>query len=237
MGLRSRAHTEGPISVGWLIKLKMALMSRKRVYAGKRVVTRKKAKIAPRLRAFARPTGALSELGVYDFSVNPEASTTAYVGVVNVIPEGDGKSNRHGNRVVTKSIELRTYVYPGASQTTHQVYTCLLVYDKQCNGALPAATDVWTSASSLAFKNIDNGHRFVILKKIEGIMAPVADDVAPKEDHTYLKVNLPTYFDASAGSITDITTGSILLFVLGDTALSAGTHPQVRFCCRLRFQS
>jgi len=197
----------------------------------------KKFKVSPRARAFAKPLSPLSELGNYDNSLVSQCTTTGYVAVLNTIVEGDTKSNRHGNRIVMKSIEMKWYIYAGASQTIPQAYVGALIYDKQPNGALPAVTDLWTSATSLAFKNLDNSHRFVFLKKIEGFMPPIADDPDVKEVNSYLKLDLPTFYDANAGAITDITTGSLLLFILGDQAFSDGTHPLIRLSCRLRYQS
>lgn len=210
---------------------------RKRFRSGASSSKRKRTRVAPRLRAFARPTSALSELGNWDTSTVSECSTTMSLTALNIIQEGDTKSSRHGNRIVMKSIEYKFYIYPGANQVIPQAYTAALIYDKQPNGAVPLQADLWTSATALAFKNLDWSHRFVFLKKIEGFMDIFTQQPPIKEVEGYLKVNLPTFYEASTGAASDISTGSLILMILGDQAISTGTHPLIRCSCRIRFQS
>ena len=84
----------------------------------------------------------------------------------------------------------------------------LIVYDRQPNGALPAATDVLTSNTMMAVQNLDNRDRFIILADI----FPYAQDEslageingAPMCYKRYIKCNLETVYGGNAGTIADI---------------------------------
>lgn len=96
-----------------------------------------------------------------------------------------------------------------------------IVYDRQPNAALPAATDVWQVDNIGTMKNLNNKKRFKILvdEKNNGI-----SDAGPKSVyiHGYRKFRKPLeteFNNVNGGTIADITTGSYIAFVWQSGAL------------------
>lgn len=97
-------------------------------------------------------------------SQTASATDTGSSGIV----QGNGDSQRIGDRIRLKKIDINFMISPivaavGATGTGCRI---LLVHDKQPNGAYPSATAIMNSASILSNQNLVHKKRFTILKDI-----------------------------------------------------------------------
>lgn len=155
-------------------------------------------------------------------------STTAqFTQLVAGITQGSGVSNRIGNEIVVKSIQIRGHCT--ASLTTVLNHNRLIILvDKQPNGATPAFTDIYNTASCDSLPRVDIQDRFYILKEyyfpLEGYATGtltaggvassyLIDDVIP--------CYVPIVYGASTGGVADLKSGNILAVQIADTAAAA----------------
>lgn len=114
----------------------------------------------------------------------------------------------------------------------------MVIQDTQCNGALPAVSAVLESPTYLAYLNLVNTGRFIILKdKLVQLTSTCGNAVAGEEfaEKTvifkYRKLcNIPIEYNAAAGAITEIASNNI--FVLAIAQNTVGTWS---ITCRFRF--
>ena len=158
------------------------------------------------------------------------AVTTWTISVLNDVAQGSSAITRIGRKILMKSILVQ-----GSLTNSNAFGRILIVYDRQPNGALPAATDVLTSNTMMAVQNLDNRDRFIILADI----FPYAQDEslageingAPMCYKRYIKCNLETVYGGNAGTIADINSGSIIMM----TNCNGGTVANESGIQRIRF--
>lgn len=200
----------------------------------------------PMVRAVpaARNVGARAEVKTVDLAAATYTlNTTAVFTPINIIQEGPGFNQRVGRKVMLKSLHLTGYLSSSGNVTTNtSEYTrILLVYDRQPNGAVPTLADVLqdvtfngtTSTGAISGLNMNNSERFLIIRDSRffspsnGNAAALSDQVASNIDYTVNKCNLnefcrlnnlQTHYQASAGAVTDISSGSLLLITFGNVA-------------------
>lgn len=193
-------------------------------------------------KASAITRGTYPELKTVDRAVTTtDINTTGAVVLLNGLSLGTDYSNRIGRKVYMTSVQFSGYVQAdaaavatGAAVTSYtQQVRLLIVYDRQPNGAAPAVTDVLTVAAPQAQLNLNNRDRFKILFDKHYVFGPVvAQAAAPtittaSEPLIYnfnpmVKMTLPTIFNGgNAGTVADMSTGSLYLVAVGTTA--AGT--------------
>ena len=105
----------------------------------------------------------------------------------NLVQSGAGFYNRIGRRIEMKSLHLTGLIHSTGKQADQDYCRLLVVYDRQTNGALPAASDILKdydqsgSSSTGVFSGInpDNRERFVILADYRLAM-PGTNDIAPR---------------------------------------------------------
>lgn len=167
------------------------------------------------------------ETGFVDLSAATYAlNTTGSVTLLATIPQGTSVNTRVGKKVVLKSIQGRGFI--GTDTATTIVSTSFaLIYDKRPQNALPAITDIFTSASSLTFNNDANSGRFRILKRVDAVLcgsstAPSTGlEILPADFFLDLKGLKCEFGAGGTGAIGDIATGALYLVSMGSTA--AGT--------------
>jgi len=123
--------------------------------------------------------------------------------LLNGLQLGTGGSNRVGREIFMQKLD-----YSLAASITRW----MIVYDRQSNGATPAADaltqDVLDSASPQNFSNRD---RFDILWDGQYDRTPEQAQILNCKD---FEINLPTYYNSgSAGTVADITSGALYLAV------------------------
>ena len=169
-------------------------------------------------------------------------NTTPLVTPLNLVQSGAGFYNRIGRRIEMKSLHLTGLIHSTGKQADQDYCRLLVVYDRQTNGALPAASDILKdydqsgSSSTGVFSGInpDNRERFVILADYRLAM-PGTSDTAPgiSANHAVDPVaptfninrfiplkNLQTQFQAehNPALIGDISTGAMYLVTMGSFA-------------------
>lgn len=174
--------------------------------------------------------------------------------------QGAAPYQRIGQRIANKSLRIRGVVTPATANATCGIVRIIVVYDEQANGAVPAYADVisaYTAAganSSTAYDgvNMNNRERFKVLidEQFQAPATTVTGDgvitagvvldttgnrkMAPWNFDRFVPLkDLVTHFKASAGGIGDVATGSLIMFVVGDSVTDGSW--QFIWSSRLRY--
>lgn len=117
---------------------------------------------------YGRGDGNRPEMKFHDLDITD--AVVAANGVIQAevlkIPQGNGEQNRIGRRIIIKKISWRYAVALPATSTavnTGDSLRVMMILDQQCNGALPAVTDILEANDWQSFNNLANSKRFVIL--------------------------------------------------------------------------
>lgn len=147
--------------------------------------------------------------------------------VVNIVVQGTGPNNRIGAVVTFKSIDIRGVYNPGtitSGQTPNSRMRLVCVYDKQANGALAAATALFSGGTPSFASQFDHrsvSERFIIIfDHITDSSAgecDTADKMAPVHFHLRKRLNLQSIYQSNGGTVADIATGSIIIFMASDS--------------------
>lgn len=160
-------------------------------------------------------------------------------GQLNLIAQGVTQSQRVGRKCVITSIALKLAVLesPGAAAAFADLWTIMLVLDRQCNGAAAAATDVYIGDLSTTYRNMSNAERFIVLKKwtricVANAGVTTAYNNAIRHIEYFKRCRIPIEFSSTTGAITEVRSNNIFLlasaFNSDDIAAVAGT-------CRVKF--
>ena len=192
---------------------------------------------AIRIGGWANPTRG-GELKFIDTQIttNPVVNSITFAtGVLlNGIANGSDASTRIGRKVTIKSLLLRWSVKLDPTTTGGGNLRILIVYDKQANAVAPAITDILLTNDFHSPNNLSNRDRFVTICDV------VTDPIAVQGEYSaadvvYKKLNLEEMFNAgSAGTIGDITSGSIYFFVAQNGGMLIAA-PDFRADARIRY--
>jgi hypothetical protein len=161
---------------------------------------------------------------------------------LNLIPQGDTESTRDGRLAFVKSIHVRGDIIlnPSSSTTISGPFYMWLILDTQANGAVAAASDVFTNSGnpSQSFLNLNNSGRFRILKSWVKVMEPQAGVNAAYNHMTYhidhyMKCNIKIDWSSTTGAITEVRSNNLFL-MLGSENIGGDITYDV--AVRLRFQ-
>lgn len=200
------------------------------------------------------------EKNAVDNQIVSEFNTTGGFTLLNGTVPGDNVVNRKGRKISMVSSMLRgwvTFNNSGGTPPSNDYLRLIIFYDRQPNGAAPSIADLLTntdsagSTSSDAYSmlNISNADRFKILvDEYWGIPtqipsagsgatqeAQVLQDRKPISIKRFTKLGgMETHYNAgTAGTIADITTGSLYCLCLGTRA---STDAQWTFIGRHRLR-
>lgn len=185
-------------------------------------------------RVYSRPSGV--EFKAVDTTINSESNSTGEVTLLNGLARGDDVDARVGRKVVMKSVQLQ--LRPRVTVTTGLAQICriMLVYDKQTNAAALTIAQVLQNASISGLRNLENRDRFVVLMDQFIELSASGNQGDFKHFNKYLRCNLPVIFNSGdAGTIADITTGSLYLITVGSEA-AGDTDANVFGYSRVRFE-
>lgn len=167
------------------------------------------------------------------------ADTTGAVVLLNGLARGADIADRDGREVLMRSIQINGVNNVTSGTGLDQTHRVLLVYDRQANAAAPTGAmilDTTAANVTLCVRNLENRKRFTIL--MDKVFRLNANDepgggVAWR---FYRRLRHPVTFNAgNAGTIADITTGSLYLISLG--SLAAGvTAGSCVANCRMRYE-
>ncbi len=116
---------------------------------------------------YGRYTGRNAELKFLDTDVD-DAVVASVLGVneITIIPQGDSESERIGRKITIKSIHVKGTVKledAATSATATDCVTCMLIQDKQTNGAAMTAAQFLEVDDFESFRNLANSGRFRVL--------------------------------------------------------------------------
>ena len=185
---------------------------------------------SPALNGFARtggvfgrfqPSGVESKfLDINANSAGLPAGASWGLTSINPVPIGDGPSGRIGRQITITSIQAMYQLDVHHTESNTVYMRLMFVLDKQCNGAAPAYLDIMNVNSALAYRNLDNSDRFVVLHDKFLRFTPSTLSAAgsmrfqgPKFQQMYRKCNIPIIFDNSAtsGALTTIRSNNIVM--------------------------
>lgn len=202
--------------------------------------------------AVGRGLGSVAErksVDIAETTYNLSTTSTACI-LLNGLYQGSQSVQRIGRKVRFTSLQIRGFIFPQSATTVHSYNRMVVLYDRQANGALPNFTDVFQDETSAAapatsntptcFINLNNRDRFVVLSDRSFCVGAVQSATGYTGSPTtypvdlYRKINLETQFNgANAGTVGDITTGSIICFMFGTGITTQGAAITCSF--RMRF--
>lgn len=154
--------------------------------------------------------------------------------LLNGTIQGTEAVNRLGRKITMTSLYLKLRFALASTTTQGGFLRVAVVYDKQANGTAPSITDIYLSNNYLSPNNLSNRDRFVkIIDKEIGPLSAQADFAVPLEEFRKLMLET-TYNTGNAGTIGDITTGSLYLLV-ADSGTFATAQPTFSFQSRIKF--
>lgn len=181
---------------------------------------------------------------------NSGVSTTGTFHLLFCPTLGSDYSNRIGRKAIIKSLYTKAFFNVEQALTNTNGFTpcqmmrMIIFVDYQPNGVTPVTLDLLQNNSPIAHLNPNNRDRFKIIKDKTFTFDPVLCD--PDKNRVafnrtcadiknYKKLHIETIFNSTnAGTIGDITTGALYLFLLGSQPLGAndidaGVYTRVRF--------
>lgn len=189
---------------------------------------RKKKSLAARVAKLEREEHQ-TEKGVDTALNNTSMTTTISVLDIGTVAQGDDRENRQGDEIRIKSVFGRFLVYfTGASTSQTDFYRIMVLFDKQANGALPAATDVVENNNIMAYRSMGKSTRFHVLFDKMGSL----DAYNRTAIHEFYKpkLNQLVQYTGTSGAITDISKGSLILLVWSNQISSGPTvNSNIRF--------
>ncbi len=157
----------------------------------------------------------MAELKFFDTNLGGGIAATMARFNLTEIPEGNGESERIARKILVKKISINYNISLPTATTagsTTDTMRCMLILDKQTNGAIFTAVQLLDTDSIFSFNHLANNNRFRILfkenydLKAGGAAASGAAFIF-SEDNTYLmftiNVNIPIEYDNS------VTTGDV----------------------------
>jgi len=207
-------------------------------------------------RGFAGNYGTTkNELKAFDIAVGSiNVSTTGAFSLLHLPALGTDYNQRIGRKTLIKKYYIRGRAQTEASaQSAATTITtvalqarAIVLIDKQPNGLAPATTDLLVSADPASQLNLNNRDRFKILADRTYEFDPYANNSGvggSSMSNQIKKVKLfkkwrrgkgiETIFNATnGGTIADINSGALYLFLLGSSA--AGTNTDINFTLSTR---
>lgn len=167
------------------------------------------------------------------------------------IPQGNGQSERRGRQIAMTQLRVNFSMYSKEAEPV--MCRVLMGIDKQTNGAATTYSDVVETTSTDAFHgklNLENIHRYEILKDKRFVLQPNGDAVGPMASAKTVRWNIhfnqPRYVrynsSATTGALATIESGNIflLVFAFQGTATGPATTATAAYItgggARLRYQ-
>ncbi len=116
-----------------------------------------------------------------------------------------------GNKGEIKSIQLQGLVLQILASALNDEWRVDLVLDRQPNGVLPTATEIYGSATPqiYAYRDFDKRFRFKILRSFRGVFNESV--MTSSVIDTYVKLNLITEQDSTSFAIGNMTKNTLVL--------------------------
>lgn len=177
--------------------------------------------------------------------ISPVLITGSIVSTLNVIPQGDGESQRLGRSVLLSGVALRytlslPEVVASATLPDGDTVRRILYIDHQCNGAAAVPLDVLETASIHSFYNLSNRGRFTILSDEFRDMVALSTAITPGGNFNSPSVHSENVwafdldnvieFDGVDGTIDEMTTNNLgILYISHDGVAETGGFARIRY--------
>jgi hypothetical protein len=172
------------------------------------------------------------------------AAIPVIVSLIDGLAVGTDWSARIGRRITIRSLNLRYNIYGAATPPQDTSVRILLIYDKQCNGALPAMTDILVTNASSGFVDtcsqlqMNNRDRFVIIRDIVKTQQ-YAGPGGLTEGKIFKKLRTEIQWNNTSGGDAAIQTGNLILVLIPDSNSQAQNAqlkaPYMNWYSRIRF--
>lgn len=192
------------------------------------------------------------ELKVFDTAfANTAVNTTGIVTPICLPQLGSDFTNRIGRKITLRSVQVKGQIAldlaiaPGVGNSPAQLVRFMIINDMQPNGTLATIADILLAANPAAPLNLNFRDRFrIITDRIFNLGPLLLDDTATQSYaavanpsatiNVYRRLNDNVVFNTSTGAIADITTGALLLVMIGNVASGAG-ESLAQLIARVRF--
>ncbi len=175
------------------------------------------------------------ELHFHDTDDQFNQQDTPTILLLNGIGDGDTAITRQGLQLTNRHLRLRVYLATGTSATRTRI---VLLIDRQPNGALPTAAQLFQQATPgletvLSPRNQNFKKRFTILYDR---LIPSNPVVAPTTlVAKSFRLKHITRFTSANGGIADLDKGSLVLFLTNDLNGNPAVSPVITMTSRLIF--
>lgn len=173
---------------------------------------------------------AQGEFKAIDTTTNGDLNTTGTIALVNGCARGDDINARIGREIVMRSVQIEIDAQSTDTTGIAQEGRILLVYDRQANGAAPTFANVLAATGAslpISPRNLENRRRFKILMDKKFVLGPQGATTTAlggqsvKHFKFYRRLRHPVTFNSgNAGTIADITSGS--LYLMGCNGIAPG---------------
>jgi len=180
---------------------------------------------------------ASSEWKYIDTADAYAVNTTGTLTLLNGLSLGNTATTRIGQKVTLRTLEVKYRSAVTATTGLDQTHRILFVLDRQCNGAALTLAEVIVPQNTEGLRNLAQRKRFKILMDLRFDLNAAGESGSTKADKFFytFKGGLVQEFNAgNAGTVADISSGSIYMIHLGSNAagVTAGTSAVVT---RLRY--
>lgn len=167
-----------------------------------------------------------------------ELAMTPLVCLNNCTAGALAAGQRVGRLITMKSILVRGRVHMPSNMTGVAFFRYAIVYDRESNGGIPAATDIFQEDAIWARNKLGNSWRFKILADYKHEQGMSPDDNEGFQFERYIKCNLPVrYVDgAGVGTYADIVEGSLWMVTWCGGASCATAAPIMNIVTRVRYE-
>lgn len=157
--------------------------------------------------------------------------------LLNGMQLGTTASTRVGQNITIRSVECRVINRVTAGTGVDQTHRFGLYVDKQCNGVALTGVDLLNAATIYGLRNLNNRSRFKCLLDKFIVLNATGEPGAEKYWHLYLKFKRPIvvqYNGGNAGTIADINSNSMYIYLIGSQAPGATAGTQTGYY-RIRY--
>jgi len=218
---------------------KKSMAGSKRPHTKKKRSYGRKANRVSQVRLTKRIVNDIAEVKNKDFPFSGGTLITPTVAwqffTVSSLSVGTATDQRVGRKVRGIKLEWQLLFFPTTAtlQVNGAVIRCIMFKDKDCQGALPAATAVFDTSATESLRNASLIKRFTFLHDIHHTASPRVNGTVtdPQILHTgacSLK-GMPFHYNGTAGTIADLAGNNVMLGLSASANLSYTVQGMVRF--------
>lgn len=163
-------------------------------------------------------------------------NTTAKIEALNFVNQGDGASTRDGDGFRIKSLALKGYARMDPASTTPAIIRVMIVIDRNECGSTPVIGDVLQMSSGqlavYAQRNLDNRHRFVVLKDMVKTVNPNGEEIDLID--VYKQLDMKVLFNSATASWASLRENGLFLILASDRP-PATAEPLLYLSRRIRY--